>query len=547
MTVVYIINLLLVLLPSIAARKAKCESTTLSNGFLLRNEDYSTLMKNSYSYAVRNRYYCIAIVQSDWNYVIGSKKSDDNLQSDSNETLTLQNSSQIDNTIDDTTSASYLEWRDKSIDEFSAKSTRRLDGLTDAYTFSKVLLKQYEWIDGAYTDPVTGAVSIGYCNWESVVDTPAPNGFLGPILRAVVGDTLVLNVKNMLKDQSYSIHAHGMSPTSTKSNQTSSIILSESVNTYTWYMHEYTGANDESQFSSNAWKYTFSPISETYSVSDLAALVGAIIVSNSRYITSADYAESAMPCDIIDEFFLYQTETTETTSSLYQEWTGDTSGKVMIQSINGYSYGHLDPTVGLTLTQGQNVRWFLLGSSTSNSFHIYWNGNNVLDTNSRPVDTAMTSSSQILMVDMEPLSIGYWDIQVQSTTSTSALVTTVAYYSVSILQYLPSSTQTTNERKDDRSNRAYGTHKHAEALVVTVGVCVVFVAAATIMLGTAATTTTSAATATLGGGYARFNMCPGYPGINDESAHATTAFLAPPQSVLVQVMDVHPHCSTRSV
>lgn len=197
----------------VVAKKAKCETATLTNGFL--RSEYITYAKNNYAYISRTRSYCIAIVKSDWNYIFG-KKSSSTSQQQNNTAVVANNSSEVDGTgeVDyesNETSFSYLQWRDRTVGQFGVK--RRLDILDDAYTFSKTLLKQYQWIDGLYTDPQTGIVSYGYCNWDVLVDSPMPNGFLGPIIHTVVGDTLQLTVKNMIQDQSYSIQAHGMSST----------------------------------------------------------------------------------------------------------------------------------------------------------------------------------------------------------------------------------------------------------------------------------------------------------------------------------------------
>ena len=126
-----------------------------------KNKCHGKFPSSSYDtnkYIERHRKYCIGVVERDWNYYPN-----------------------LSNNF-----------------EFS-----------EASLFRKAFYRQYAWVDmssnSSYND--TG---FGFCDWTNELVAPAMNGFLGPIIRAVVGDKLEIRLKNLANSGPYLIYAHGL-------------------------------------------------------------------------------------------------------------------------------------------------------------------------------------------------------------------------------------------------------------------------------------------------------------------------------------------------
>jgi len=73
--------------------------------------------------------------------------------------------------------------------------------------------------------------------------------------------------------------------------------------------------------------------------------------------------------------------------------------------INGLLWGNLD---GLTMKQGERVRWYLIGLGNENDIHTaHWHGATVLKRGSR-VDTVELFPATTEVVDMRPDDVGTW-------------------------------------------------------------------------------------------------------------------------------------------
>ena len=77
----------------------------------------------------------------------------------------------------------------------------------------------------------------------------------------------------------------------------------------------------------------------------------------------------------------------------------------LMHSINGYVYGNLP---GLTMKQGQRVRWNLMGMGTEVDLHTpHWHGNTVLVNGARK-DVVELLPASLLVADMKPDDVGTW-------------------------------------------------------------------------------------------------------------------------------------------
>lgn len=151
------------------------------------------------------------------------------------------------------------------------------------------------------------------CQWdESPINEDSVNGLLGPIIRGVVGDTLLVHFYNMAEtlytfendnpnDDDYSKHlTFNLIPRGLSYQSPQWIgYLQETV--YTWEVSEASGPGDGSQFSTNLWMYT-SHINAQYDLN--TGIIGAIVVVDPRYILNSRQRSLAAPCDIDHDSFL---------------------------------------------------------------------------------------------------------------------------------------------------------------------------------------------------------------------------------------------------
>lgn len=166
--------------------------------------------------------------------------------------------------------------------------------------YRKVLLKQYPYGNEG-------------CQWsQSPINSKKQNGLLGPTIRAVVGDTLLIHFYNNAEslesfennnpyDDDYSKHlTFNLIPRGLTYDGVTRIgYLEETL--YTWTAGESSGPGAGAQFSSNLWMYT----SQVNSFHDLhSGIIGAIVVVNQRYVVNSFQRDLAVPCDIDDESFL---------------------------------------------------------------------------------------------------------------------------------------------------------------------------------------------------------------------------------------------------
>jgi manganese oxidase len=230
---------------------------------------------------------------------------------------------------------------------------------------------------------------IEYTDATFTVRKPQPIwlGILGPVLRAVEGDTINVVFYNKA-NKPYSMHPHGL--LYSKDNEGSSMemgvdpttdismplaagnsadglgakIMPGGKYTYTWYATK-ESAPQENEGGSKVWWY-HSHVNPTQDIQD--GLVGPIV------ITSAKHAKlDGTPDDVDKEFvtmFMIFDQSKPGMAAAQKEGS-------MKYSINGYIFDNLP---GLVMNKGDKVRWYLLGMGGEMDIHTpHWHGEVVLD------------------------------------------------------------------------------------------------------------------------------------------------------------------------
>lgn len=248
-------------------------------------------------------------------------------------------------------------------------------------------------------------------------------GFLGPLLRAEVGDTIVVVFRNHASFPA-SLHPHGVfynkdsegAPSSDRSGEAERVddaVPTGGTHTYVWPVPERAGPAG-GDLSSILWMYH----SHTHEEADVnAGLMGPMIVT-ARGKANPD----GSPVDVDRELVVSFHEVDENLSHYLDEnidkYTEDPpsvdrnqiffwqpfGGSNLKETMNGFSYGHLD---GLDVIEGERVRWYLMSSTNFEIHAPHWHGNTVVANHMRTDVTALLPMG-MLVADMVPDNPGTW-------------------------------------------------------------------------------------------------------------------------------------------
>ena len=255
-------------------------------------------------------------------------------------------------------------------------------------------------------------------------------GILGPLLRAEVGDTIVVVFRNNASFPA-SLHPHGVfydkdsegapSADGTSGEDTADDgVPPGGTHTYVWPVPERAGPGPNDG-SSAFWMYH----SHTNEIRDVnSGLVGPMIVT-----ADGMSGPDGRPTDVDRELIVtfqevfeneswYIDENLETYTSapeevmmaedpfggpilLYEGALGDYN---LMESMNGFVYGNL---AGLTMQVGERVRWYLMATTNFEIHAPHWHGNTV-ETGGMRTDVAALLSMGMLVADMVPDNPGTW-------------------------------------------------------------------------------------------------------------------------------------------
>lgn len=245
-------------------------------------------------------------------------------------------------------------------------------------------------------------------------------GILGPVIRADVGDTIKVVLRNNMKSMPVSMHPHGVfyrkhSEGTHYHDGTSGFdkdddaVLPGKTYTYTWEVPERSGPGPADP-SSIVWLY-HSHVDET--VDTNTGLVGPIIIAK-KGLTSLDGKLK----DVDREFVVLFTVFDENQSYLLDKNIAVFAPKAkklkedeafresnLMHSMNGFVYDNLP---GLTMKTGEKVRWYQLALGTEVDLHTpHWHGNTLLSLGQR-IDVLNLLPGTHITADMVPDNPGTW-------------------------------------------------------------------------------------------------------------------------------------------
>ena len=216
-------------------------------------------------------------------------------------------------------------------------------------------------------------------------------GILGPIIRAEVGDEIVVDFLNR-GHSGHDMHPHGLRY---DKNNEGSLYLPISKGafvppggryTYHWFANAGSGPGS-SQPSSVVWWY-HSHVDAGVEIN--AGLLGPIIVT-----AKGKANPDGSPKDVNREFVA--------SFMIFDEMGGKPPGQ--FYAINGFIFGNLP---GLIMKQGDKVRWYLLGMGNEIDLHTpHWHGETVTN-GQRNTDVIELLPGSMVTVDMLADNPGTW-------------------------------------------------------------------------------------------------------------------------------------------
>uniref|UniRef100_A0A671M3S5 ferroxidase n=1 Tax=Sinocyclocheilus anshuiensis TaxID=1608454 RepID=A0A671M3S5_9TELE len=325
------------------------------------------------------RSYYIAIREEDWNYAPSARN--------------LINNRSIE--------------QDEHASVFLSSGKTRIGSV-----YKKALYRRYT--DGSYSEEIA---------------KPAWLGFLGPILRAEVGDVIEVHMKNFAT-RPYSLHPHGVfyeknsegalypDGTTGRDKRDDAVAPGESY-TYTWQVKpEY--APTEADASCLTWIYH----SHGDAPKDIASgLIGALLTCKQGTLDSSqkrsDVDEDViLMFSVVDEnLSWYLEENIEKFCSdpdetkQHMEYVDEEFRESnLMHSINGYVYGNLP---ALKVCVGRTVSWHLFGIGNEVDIHsAYFHGHTLVDRMHR-TDVLSLFPATFVTATMIPRTEGKWLLSCQ--------------------------------------------------------------------------------------------------------------------------------------
>ncbi len=275
-----------------------------------------------------------------------------------------------------------------------------------------------------YTDDTFTVAKKRAKEWEHL-------GIMGPLIRAEVGDTIVVHFRNNAT-KPYSIHPHGVSydrssegtPYAGTSMAEAGIVPPGQTHTYVWNVPERAGPGPEDG-SSVVWLYH----SHNWEPKDVnAGLVGPMVITR-RGMARPD----GSPKDVDREFAVLFMLIDENQSHYLQDnidshvqypkalnrlefIPGDLDGSFngagrgfaaanFKASMNGYMFGNMPMPI---MKRGEHVRWYVMTLGGGVNVHTpHWHGN-VATINGHRTDIFSLSPAQFVTADMVPDNVGTW-------------------------------------------------------------------------------------------------------------------------------------------
>jgi FtsP/CotA-like multicopper oxidase with cupredoxin domain len=260
-----------------------------------------------------------------------------------------------------------------------------------------------------YSDASFTALKPRPAAWEHL-------GIVGPVIRAEVGDSIKVVFKNNARFP-FSMHPHGVKYDEA-SNGVAPVAPGATF-TYTWEAEPSAGPQP-GEPSSKLWLY-HSHVNEQRDIA--AGLVGAMLIS-AKGTVKADgtpkdvdrefvvilYTIDEQQSPYLDDNIARHIASPQTLRKTFATFVDINGQPVNVgfpitnlrETINGYQFGN---TPGLTMNQGERVRWYTAGMAGTHTVH--WHANTVmLDRSS--VDVVPLNAAEMHTTDMIAESPGSW-------------------------------------------------------------------------------------------------------------------------------------------
>lgn len=262
-----------------------------------------------------------------------------------------------------------------------------------------------------YTDATFTQLKPRAAEWDHL-------GILGPMIRAEVGDTIKVTLRNNAAHP-HSLHPHGVfydkaSEGAQYDDGTGQrfAVQPGATHTYTWPVPERAGPS-HGEGSSIVWMY-HSHIEEERDVN--AGLVGPLLVT-----ARGKARPDGSPTDVDREFVAAFMEFDENNSWHFEEnikTYGVKGNKVRVvdnfadpiyianlkETINGFVFGN---TPSFDMRKGERVRWYLFATTNFEIHAPHWHGNTVIARHMR-TDVTTLLPMDMVVADMEPDNAGTW-------------------------------------------------------------------------------------------------------------------------------------------
>ncbi len=258
-----------------------------------------------------------------------------------------------------------------------------------------------------YTDATFSTLKPRTAEWEHL-------GYLGPVIRAGVGDTIKVVFKNNLSIVA-SVHPHGVfynkaseganyNDGTSGAEKKDDMVRPGATYVYQWQVPERAGPGPNDP-DSIIWMY------HSHANSPMATnsgLIGPIIISKeSGGYSSATDREFVTLFTITDENDSYYLDKNieKFTQGVGLADDEDFYESNLMHGMNGYVYGNLP---GIVMKKGERVRWYLIGMGTEVDLHTpHWHGHTVLHNGNR-VDVMELMPASLKTVDMVLDNSGTW-------------------------------------------------------------------------------------------------------------------------------------------
>jgi FtsP/CotA-like multicopper oxidase with cupredoxin domain len=253
-------------------------------------------------------------------------------------------------------------------------------------------------------------------------------GFLGPLVRAQVGDTIRVVFRNNSRFPA-SLHPHGVSYKKDSegahyndgtggADKADDGVPTGGTHVYTWPVPERAGPT-EHEGSSAFWMYH----SHVDEIRDVATgLIGPMVITRRGTPLRPDGSPADVDRELVAGFvevdenqswYLEENVKTYATNpkavKIAKSPFGDTAalpdfGMYFRETINGFTYGH---TPGMTTKVGARTRWYVMASTNFEIHAPHWHGN-VVTSNHMRTDVGTLLPMGMFVADMMPDNPGKW-------------------------------------------------------------------------------------------------------------------------------------------